>query len=375
MPQGEQFWNPYRMVPIRQGVSRSTPMMDERFRGQSGRIHCHLENLTPLFVGKRRISPTQFLLRDGKCVVPGSSLKGALRSLAEIIGGGCFSTNARGRGDRYFKILDDSYKACDDNRQLCITCRMFGMMGRGPSASVLKGKVNLGDALMTANNVNKAKFEVVLMNHGARHTQFYETPGTGRFDGLCRKMYFHQAKRTHSVPSIPGNIRKMMQGNIQQIEALLPGHQFDFEVQFTSLNSSELELLIYVLALEDNIQTTIKQGQGELHLQGPMRHKIGFAKPLGMGSCRISIRRIEYLCSPLTRFSSLREPVKSVLEGADLMQEIEHLTRSYARDMSPTMIQLRKMMVWDETDSRTFEYPDYAWFKNQANAGVKLKAV
>ena len=247
MPQCESFWNPYRMVTIRNGVTRGCPTTDERFTGRSGIIFCSLENLTPLFVGKNRLSPSQFLSRDGRCVIPGSSLKGVLRSLAEIVGGGCFVTNHNGEGMNYQGIPDITYRACNDNKALCITCRMFGMMGRGQNARVHKGNVSISDALIKENELRKATFQVVMMSHGARHTSFYvtpgKTPGTGRFDGQSRKMYFHQPKRSQSVIPIPQNIHAMMQKDIQTIDALLAGHHFDFEVHFNNLEINELQLL------------------------------------------------------------------------------------------------------------------------------------
>jgi len=372
MPDGETFWNPYRLVPIRKEVARATPLTDERFSGRSGILHCQLENLTPLFVGKNRGYPSRFLTRGDQPIIPGSSLKGALRSLAEIVGGGCFSTNTRGRAQR---LLDDTYRACNNNRKLCITCRMFGMLGRDRSAGVFKGKVCIGDALMEGEAKGTKQFEIILMNHDIRHSQFYTTPGTGNLDAQCRKMYFHQPQRLDSILSIQDNIRRLMYDKIQRIEALLPGHIFTFQVQFSNLTKDELELLAYVISLEEDVHVTIQWQDGELKLKGPMLHKIGYAKPLGMGSCRISITRIEYLPAPQDNFRSLHRPTGTLLENAILHAEIQRLTAPYTHDKSPTMCQLRKMMVWDTDDSRDFHYPEYDWFTDSKNSATHLKTI
>lgn len=109
MPKDEIFWNPYRMIPVRECIERMTPLTDEKFKGKSGVVSCTLQNLTPLFIGKNRHNSQQFLNRNNSCVIPGSTLKGMLRSLAEIVGGGCFVTDRRGQYAR-------EYAACNNAR-------------------------------------------------------------------------------------------------------------------------------------------------------------------------------------------------------------------------------------------------------------------
>jgi len=375
MPQGESFWNPYRMVPVRSQVVRKKPVTEERFSGQSGVITCSLKNLTSLFVGRGSDSSLlslTFIKRNGRFAIPGSSLKGMLRSVAELVGGGCLVSNSSGKGDRY-PNLDDSYKACGNNRSLCITCRMFGMMGRGRGARVHKGKISIGDALITDDDVRTLSFEVLLMNHGTRHNAFYETPTTGKFDLLSRKMYFHQPRMKEEIPSIPETIRTLMKNDIQTIRAIAPGHEFKFDVSFSNLEPDELQLLVYTLALEEDTKVNLEDGQ--CPLRGPLRHKIGMAKPLGLGSCQISIERLSILPPPKTRFASLKSLESTVYEGESLARELAKLTEPLAGDTSPTMQHLRKIMIWDERDSRNFRYPDWHWFKTPGNASIKLKRI
>jgi hypothetical protein len=294
-----------------------------------------------------------------------------LRSLAEMVGGGCFVTNHDGQGREYRGIPDQTYRACNDHSNLCLACRMFGMMGRRRNARVHKGNVSIGDALVREEEVGKETFEVLLESKGARHTSFYTTPETGHFDGLCRKMYFHRPRQTTSVPPLSDETRRNRQEFIQRVEAVLPGHHFDFEVQFSNLEPEELSLLIYILALEDEVDVTL--GEERIHLRGPMRHKIGLAKPLGMGSCHIKIEKLVVLAPPAARFASLQHLEQSVYEGNALEQEIRSLTRDLVNDTSPTMQQLRKIMVWDPNDPRSFRYPDHHWFQNQENSLKNLK--
>jgi CRISPR/Cas system CSM-associated protein Csm3 (group 7 of RAMP superfamily) len=360
MPQGEPFWNPYRLIPIRETVERTAPWTHERFRGHSGIITCTLENLTPLFVGGQTSGSQQPpLLREGKRVVPGSSIKGMLRTLAEIAGGGCCVIQ-----DRESPSPDD-LKACSHMDQLCISCRMFGAMGRGRNAQVHLGKVSIGDAVIRDNKLRATTLHVLLSNNGTRHKPFYRSPQTGKLDGKSRKLYFHQPKHKEKIRPVGEN------QNVRAIEALLSGHQFDFQLQFTSLTDSELSLLLYVLCLEERVAVAI--GDPPLQLNGPMRHKIGKAKPLGLGSCHLRVAALLHLPPPDERFKTIASAPPRVLEGDALLVEIRQRTQPYVQDQSPVMVALRKMMVWDETDPREFRYPEYHWFKNPANSQEALK--
>lgn len=365
MPRDEDFWNPYRLVPVKNKVDRKSPTTDEKFRGASGNIECTLKNLTLLFVGKNRYNPQIFLTRKtvqgDRYVIPGSSLKGMLRSLGEIVGGGCFVTGSYDKSEK-------KLSPCNNADKLCITCRMFGMMERGKGAKVHKGMVSIGDAVLQEDKPSTGKFQILLSSCGTRHEPFYRSPHTGTLDGKSRKLYFHQPQCKDSVPNVPENLKS----RAWYIDALLPGHHFNFEVQFSNLPKEELDLLFYILALEKEV--TVSVGEKGLSLRGPLRHKIGNAKPLGMGSCHISIKRLVLLAEPKERFSSLQVQ-DQILEGDELDKEINKRIKRYVDDKSLTMESFRKMMVWDETDERTFRYPNYHWFKNPQNSVKVLKEI
>ncbi len=369
MPKDEKYWNPYRLIPVREEIEKRPPITHEKFKGKCGAIHCTLKNLTPLFVGMNRNNNQQFLTRKGEEVIPGSSLKGMLRSLAEIVGGGCNITDP---GGKYNK----KYAACNKAHSLCITCRIFGMMERGKGARIHTGNINISDALVNMHDAflrdEKPKpktFKVLLSNSGTRHEPFYRSPHTGKLDGKSRKFYFHQPKRKESVPMLPENLQQ----RAQEIRGLPPGYQFDFEIQFSNLKQDELELIIYALALEEYVE--VKLETENITLKGPMRHKIGHAKPLGMGSCEININQLIYYPPPSVRLATLQETDTIVYKGDELKDEIAKLTRNIVGDSSVTMTQLRKMMVWDENDTREFKYPDFNWFRDKDNSQKILKAI
>ncbi|MFH1982994.1 MAG: RAMP superfamily CRISPR-associated protein [Pseudomonadota bacterium] len=343
-------------------MERSTPYTDDRFRGYSGIISGTIENLTPLFIGAQ--SSGVFhppLRRAGKQVIPGSSLKGLLRSLAEIVGGGCAVVQDPK------SPIPRNLVACSHVNQLCIACRMFGAMERHRNARVHKGKVAIGDAEIQEDHIQTKPLQVLLSNNGVRHEPFYRTAGTGNCDGRSRKLYFHQPARRESTPAIPQNI----QDRAWNIDALLPGHHFDFDIQFTSLSDDELSLLLYVLCLEPDIAVAL--GDDKLKLRGPMRHKIGNAKPAGLGSCRIDLHTMLVFPPPRERFKTMTKAGNRKLQGEELECDIRDRIARHVADQSPTMQALRKMMVWDENDQREFHYPDYHWFKAVENNQTPLK--
>ena len=127
---GESWWNPYRFVPVRkEAVQRRAPWSHGRFTGLMGSIECWLQALTPLVVGQK-----QFIRRAGVPCIPGTSLKGVIRSTCELVGNGCASIG---------RDIDDAHKPCYTRNRLCITCRMFGFLKkssatRGTSASAMQ---------------------------------------------------------------------------------------------------------------------------------------------------------------------------------------------------------------------------------------------
>jgi len=362
MPQNENFWNPYRMIPVRDAIERKPPITDERFKGKSGFFHCRLINLTPLFVGGNRYSKQLFLTRNGKHVIPGSSLKGMLRSLVEVLGGGCNVSDPQGK-------YSHKFKACNQTERLCVACRMFGMMERGSGAKVHRGNIGVSDALLNREHPETQTLEVLLANCSTRHEPFYRSPKSGKLDGQSRKLYFHQPQRTGSVPNVPQNLKS----RAWYIDALVPGHQFEFKVQFSNLRKEELAVLAYALDLEEMVQ--VESGVEQIKLIGPMRHKIGNAKPLGLGSCHIQIQNLVYHAAAAERFARFGGQTDTILEGNALERELTDLKKDHVNDNSETMQQLRKMMVWDENDPRDFRYPDYHWFQNPANAQKTLKEI
>jgi CRISPR/Cas system CSM-associated protein Csm3 (group 7 of RAMP superfamily) len=360
MPIGEGFWNPYRIIQGRPVTNRAAPITEEKFNGLCGIISVKIKNWTPLFIGGKSTTHSP-LLSEGKRIIPGSSLKGVLRSIAEIVGGGCFAAG---------KCKDlPNQDCCSSVTNLCICCRMFGAMERGSNARVHRGKVCIGEAQIEDSDVSEEQFLVLLANNGIRHTPFYKRTNESSINPLSRKLYFHQPQRTNSVPAVPVELRERS----WTIKAIQPGHSFNFDIQFSNLTEEELRLLLYTINLEDNVNVEINGTQKT----GPMLHKIGNAKPLGMGSCKLTITKLTLLHNPERRFISLVQKPESVYESEGLANFIREKITGFFQEnnRSDVMENLRKMMVWIEDDERNFKYPGYMWFQNQENKSKPLKEI
>ena len=326
MPQGESFWNPYRWVTVSTGpITHAVPHYHHTSSGLSGRLWCELEALTPLIIGDGH---GQFVRHqhNQRPYIPATSLKGAMRSLAEVVG----------------------------------NAATFGYLNRG---NVLAGLIHFSDAKITVEPPNPwDQYKVVVGQPKPSHRAFYPRNK--------RKFYHHHPGAEHLVGA-PAGIRPPV-----NITPAPPGTCFRFTVDFVNLREAELNLLLYCLTLEEEVDVTFSlkalgpNAQGPVTLTGPLCHKIGGAKPHGAGSVRISIAKMK-----------LREDAKSRYRGSDKVEiwktcaltcELDSRTALFRGRTDKTMQELRAMLIYSTEDLRTpIRYPGYSWF--QANPDTPLK--
>ena len=137
---GNGFINPYNFVRFLPTVIRTNPTdtncpplrTHEKFSGLSGRIVVEVMTITPLCIPdaeattaspiasgpqrgeERKIKP--FCRVDGKPYIPGSTLKGMLRSVAEAVSNSCFS------------VLTKDLAVFRDNRDFAVNYRRLGRL-------------------------------------------------------------------------------------------------------------------------------------------------------------------------------------------------------------------------------------------------------
>ena len=365
MPQGENFWNPYRWVTIsEQSIEYDDLPYQHTVSGLSGRIWCELEALTPFIIGDGNGMFVKHY-HNSRPYIPGTSLKGTMRSLAEIVGNAAVP---------FPNISVDSQHALTQARtntagrsQFDIVARTFGYMDN--NGNVFAGLIRFSDAEITEEPLPPNRwpqYRVAVGQPKPSHTAFY--PGNNQ-----RKFYHHRPGATQLTAPHAG----ITQTN--PVQPAPPGTRFNFTVNFANLRNSELNLLLYCLMLEERVTVTLSpaalgrdEAQGPVTLEGPLRHKMGGAKPHGAGSVHIRITRIELRTDAMARYRG-RNTIET-WEAEDLTNELENRTTSFRGRTDQTMQELRAMLIYPLNDPRQpIQYPTYGWFRNGNNAGRQLK--
>lgn len=364
MPVGEKFWNPYRWVPVSdEEVQRKTPVYRHRWQGLAGRLVCTLEALTPFLIGSSK-EPGRFIRsgRTNKPFIPGTSLKGLIRSLAELVGNACIPF-PNGYADPEHE-LKQAAEGEGRNWKLDIAARMFGYLHGG---RVFSGLVRFSDGELIGEARAMERFKVVVgQPRPDTHKPFYP-------DKKRRKFYHHHPETKQLVPPHPG----IKETQTREVTPLSPGTKFAFQVDFENLRENELALLLYCLVLEEQVTVTLSKealgpdAQEPVTLTGPLRHKFGACKPQGGGSVKISVDKMILLLDMADRYRGRKEAARE-LSGDELRAEISRLTKPIVDRTDTTMQHLRAMLIYCPGDPRKpINYPTYQWFNDHAGTPLK----
>lgn len=183
-------------------------------------------------------------------IIPGSSLKGAVRHIASIVSDGCLK--AKGGQDRKYKyIIDVQYDKCNKERK-CIICDMFGMMG-------VKSKLVFSDAI--SKNARAKVFKENSQNSPKLSKKYgFKTKKYERIVKLKGyKIYFNEAYQYKAKKRI-------------RIKAILPGTEFYTKIFFENLTDKELELLCFALGCSQTFNLKLggfkNEGYGQVEISG-----------------------------------------------------------------------------------------------------------
>lgn len=244
---------PYGFVPIpAKGMNPEAPTGHDAYMRDllTGTISGTLTALSPVHVASGNIELTRtqpslvkaHFRQGGRPTIPGSSLKGAVRSIVEAISDppSCLRvTQAR------YDYLPPNVRRCASKESLCIACRMFGAMG-------YMGQICFADAPLSAGETEIVRIPAFF----APRTRERVYLDRARVKG--RKFYSH------------GQRGQIAHGNVP-VEACPVGSQFSLTVQFQNLEAKQLALVL----------TALGQGQPRLF------PKLGGGKPACCGSVEI----------------------------------------------------------------------------------------
>lgn len=236
-------------------------------------------------------------------VLPGSSLKGALRSLVEAISPSCVAVNS---GATRFAI-PRPLSRCAQFERLCPACRLFGMSGAGHNNYL--GQVSIEDAHLVPNQGGVALVRTPLLwapvrGHGGLPQRYLK----GR-EAAGRKFYFHSKLAGGPDARIVFKTRSVLRTRLY----------------FENLSEGELGLLASALGL---------------HPDHRFLPKLGAGKPVGLGSVEVAVDTM-HLSGDVAQTGRLGGPGVRV-SGAELEQRLGEWCRKAVDD---------KLVVFDALEA------------------------
>ena len=363
MPERTDFWNPYRWVRVSdRAVEHDAPGYHHRLSGLSGRLWCELEALTPVFIGAGG-GTGEFVrhARTRQPYVPATSLKGVIRSLVEVVGNAAVPFPNVRRVDEQHRLAKARAR---DGSRLDVAARMFGHLHGG---NVFAGLTRFSDAELVGAHLPPnqwTQYEVAVGQPKPAHRAFYP-------DDARRKFYHHHPGAKELVRPHPGITQTA------RVRPAPPGTRFHFTVDFANLRDAELDLLLYCLVLEEQATVTLTPaalgpgaGREDITLQGPLRHKLGGAKPHGAGSARLRVGKLEVRADPTARYRG--RDTGEAWDGARVDEELLRRTAPFRERTDQTMQELRAMLIYATKDPRQpIQYPTYGWFRTGSHTPLK----
>ena len=242
---------PFAFMPLPNRVNRQRPTGHDLYNAEctTGQIQGTIEALSPIHIGSGIIDLGQdveliktAVRTSGNVVIPGSSLKGAIRSVVEAISESCVCKVS----GRIRRAVPRDFAECRQKERLCVACRMFGAMG-------FQGNIAIQDAPQIEGEI-VTKLVPELYAPGRYQHGMRDIPG--------RKFYMHGQVASGETP----------------VEACEVGSKFRFVVQIDNLRQAEWGLLCTALGHHPN---------------HPFKIKIGGAKPVCFGSIDFQLERIQ----------------------------------------------------------------------------------
>jgi CRISPR/Cas system CSM-associated protein Csm3 (group 7 of RAMP superfamily) len=140
-----------------------------------------------------------------------------------------------------------------------------------------------------------------------------------------------------------------------------PQTQFDFDVHFERLTADDLGLLIFALVLQSN-------PPADKNLQDNLRHKLGYGKPLGLGSVQIVADKL--MLRATDAYEEFAKPIWQ--DATDQIYESRNRFLDNSNILhSPAYQQLQKIWQWP---GAPIDYPELKkFFGNKKNRYVSLQ--
>jgi CRISPR/Cas system CSM-associated protein Csm3 (group 7 of RAMP superfamily) len=240
---------------------------------------------------------------DGRAIMPGTSLKGAIRSIAEAITKSCVRITRSGigrnlafRGGEACRMVTPRQPAT-----VCVCCSIFGALG-------YQGRVAFSDARLLTGVMTTHQIQ---SPYQPRDSARGYTDAQRLFNG--RKFYYH------------GEPVAAREGEPYHVVA--KNSDFEFTLAFESLSDAEMCLLVVAMGILDDIVI-----------------KVGGGKQAMLGSVEIVPRSLR-LDIPEASFSDFSGGVKEIKEDVTkfLLDEVGQANQLINED---ALDELMKIWAW-----------------------------
>jgi CRISPR/Cas system CSM-associated protein Csm3 (group 7 of RAMP superfamily) len=289
---------PYDFFPIDSPIEKKSFDVIKIEEGFSGTIKVRLTVITPMI----EVNEAE---RNSKAkrgfTIPGSSIRGALRSAAEVLWNGTIGVFKLDEKD--IKFLKDEWKMSNCTiSSHCPVSHLFGFVAaekgktknedfEGNIPWALGSRLKFSQATAIESTYNGAYIQMEQLRPPKKNPPLQKS-NNGKKYFLGRKIYL--AGRLENVDKkmkIVGSYKKnrcfnerdffnpnaRLKGRVNQEFAIFPGSQYIFFIEFKHLTKEELADVIRLLELEEGYY-----------------HAIGKGKPLGLGRVRFEVEGIKY---------------------------------------------------------------------------------
>lgn len=295
-------------------ISFDAPFKD----AQCGKIHLKITAKTPIFVRQGHKtdseSPNTFVNRDGNYFIPATTIKGAVRSILEIISFGKFRLQ-QAKGEH----LDDLLPNYDANRMDLAEC-IFGKITRNNLEGGVKGRVQFSHAELKSELHELKDIPVYC---GQPHASFYpiyvkqegengKISEEGYFtlddkaeDGAYLKGWKRYPVRSQIMNPLP-DIPEGQEEHAQHFKPLAADSVFECDMRYFNLKRVELGALLYAMNL----------------FEGAI-YSLGFGKPYGFGQVKIELSGNDEIETLKQEFISLMCEKITNYEDSEQLHELK----------------------------------------------------
>lgn len=195
----------------------------------------------------------------------------------------------------YFKkpidlLIEQNLHKCESKNEICEACSVFGIVNGDGFA--VPSRLRFSDAVFDKNSrkddpldkiyrlpvlaqprISSFEFYLSNPNQSNPNKSFGADDDGTRVAG--RKYYWHNNKKRISSDSTVGK-----DNMVSRVRLLKEGTEFKFEIFFDKITEEMLRKLVFAVNL------------GENDLNGKQCHKLGYGKPIGLGSVKIIADKI-----------------------------------------------------------------------------------